>query len=428
MRSYQIPYGKKLLTFQVPEAAETREIRARAGRPVENAVAAIRRAVENPIGTPPLSTLVHAGEKVVIVVSDITRLWVRSDILVPVLVAMLNEAGIPDDDISIVFATGDHRRQTPEEHALILGADLTKRVALFDHDCFASDLVDLGVSSLGTPILVNRRVFQADRVIVTGGIAYHLLAGFGGGRKSIAPGVCGYKTIQGNHSLALKDAEASGVNPAVGTGKLSGNPVHEDMLEISRKVGVDFIVNVVVNEKSEYLRVLAGELNEAHLAGCRVVEDIFGIEIDNKADLVIASCGGYPKDISHYQSIKALDNAAHAVKDGGVIILAAECADGVGSEPFRKFFRHTEVSEMQAALQTNFTMPEFIALRAASICRRSPVILISSLEEDTVRGLRMIPAHNEAEAVKLAGELLGREPESVYIMPHAGNTFPILRC
>lgn len=427
MKNYRIPYGKKTLTFQVPDTVESREIEARASRPLVNVVEAVRQAVENPLGTPPLSRLVVPRDKVVIVVSDVTRLWVRSDVLIPVLLDVLNKAGVPDRDISIVFATGDHRAQTPEEHAMILGEDISSRIGLFDHDCHASDLVNLGVSSRGTPVLVNRRVFQADRVILTGGIAYHLLAGFGGGRKSIAPGVCGYETIQRNHALALKDAGPAGVNPSVGTGKLSGNPVHEDMLEITRKVGVDFIVNVVVNEKMQYVKVLAGELSDAHLAGCKVVEEIFGIDIDKKADLVIASCGGYPKDISHYQSIKALDNASHAVMDGGVVILASECSDGVGSEPFRKFFNYGGVAEMQTALHANFTMPEFVALRAASICRRSPVILISSLADEVVRSLQMIPAHNETEAMNLAGKLLGHEPEHVYIMPHAGNTFPILR-
>ena len=281
--------------------------------------------------------VVKPGDKVVIVVSDVTRLWVQADILLPVLLDVLNGAGVPDKDISIVTSTGDHRLQTLAEHTAICGDKVLARVPIFDHECHATDLVDLGKSSQGTPIRVNRRVWEADKVILTGGIAYHMLAGFGGGRKSIAPGVCGYETIQKNHALALKGGGLTGVNPNIETGKMVGNPVAEDLLEIARIVGVDFILNVVVNEKKEFVYLAAGELHEAHLAGCRVTEEIFGINIEEKAELVIVSSGGFPKDIQLYQSIKALENSAYAVRDGGVIILVSECSDGIGSEPFHDF-------------------------------------------------------------------------------------------
>lgn len=316
--------------------------------------------------------------------------------------------------------------QTLEEHTAICGAKVLARVPIFDHECHAQDLVDLGKSSQGTPILVNRRVWEADKVILTGGIAYHLLAGFGGGRKSIAPGVCGYEMIQKNHALALKEGGPSGLNPNIETGKMEGNPVAEDMLEIARLVGVDFILNVVVNEKKEFVYIAAGELQHAHIAGCRVTEEIFGIEIEEKADLVIVSSGGYPKDSQLYQAIKALDNATYAVQEGGVIILVSECSEGIGSQPFQDFFNHGEVEDMRARLHADFTMPGFISLRTAGICQKTPVILISSLSEDLVQHVKMIPAHSPAQALQLASQILGRQPESVYIMPHGGDTFPIV--
>lgn len=426
MNTFKLAYGKEQLSFNLPAEIKVEEIEAKPSQPIVDVEAAIRFALANPLGTAPLADLVKPGEKVVIIVSDITRLWIRTDLLLPVILSVLNEAGIPDEDIAIVTATGDHRPQTREEHLAICGEEVLKRIPIFDHDCHADDLVDLGCSSQGTSIKVNRRVYEADRVILTGGIAYHLLAGFGGGRKSIAPGVCGYETIQQNHGLALKGVGVSGLNPNIETGKMAGNPVAEDMLEIAQKVGADFIVNVVVNEKKEFVYIAAGKMRQAHLAGCRVVEKIFGIEIKKKADLVIVSSGGYPKDIQLYQSIKALDNSAYAVRDGGVIILVSECSDGIGSQPFYEFFGHGEVEDMNAVLNANFTMPAFVSLRTASICRKSTVILISSLPDEVVKNVKMIPAHSPAEAIQLAYQYLYGQPDSVYLMPHGGNTFPIL--
>ena len=424
---FELAYGHEMLSFSLPSSVNVQEIEAKASQPILDIEQAILQALAHPLGTAPLGEVVKPGDKVVIVVSDVTRLWVRTDVLLPVLLDVLNGAGVPDQDISIVTATGDHRLQTLEEHTDICGAKTLARVPIFDHECRAQDLVDLGKSSQGTPILVNRRVWEADKVILTGGIAYHLLAGFGGGRKSIAPGVCGYEMIQQNHALALLGGGPSGLNPNIQSGKMEGNPVAEDMLEIARLVGVDFILNVVVNEKKDFVYLAAGELHQAHLAGCRVTEEIFGIEIDQRADLVIASSGGYPKDTQLYQTIKTLDNATYAVAEGGVIILVSECSEGMGSLPFQEFFKHGEVEDMNAKLHADFTMPGFISLRTASICRKTPVILISSLPEDVVKRVKMIPAHTLAEALQVASQILGRQPDSVYIMPHGGSTFPIVR-
>jgi len=426
LNSFKLAYGKEILSFEVPSAVKIQEIEAKVSQPIMDIEEAVRQAVAHPLGTAPLIEVVKPGDKVVIVVSDITRLWVRADVLLPILLDVLNEAGVPDKDISIVTATGDHRLQTVEEHTAICGAKVLDRVPIYDHECNAPDLVDLGLSKQGTPIKVNRRIWEADKVILTGGIAYHLLAGFGGGRKSIAPGVCGYEMIQKNHALALKEAGPSGLNPNIQTGKMEGNPVAEDMLEIARLVGVDFILNVVVNEKKEFVYIAAGELHQAHLAGCRVTEEIFGIEIKEKADLVIVSSGGYPKDIQLYQSIKALDNATYAVKEGGIIILVSECSDGIGSQPFQDYFKYGEVEDMSARLHADFTMPGFVSLRTGSICRKTPVILISSLPEDVVKLVKMVPAHSPAEAWQLATQMLGQQPKSIYVMPHGGNTFPIM--
>ncbi|MHB1406176.1 MAG: NPN-dependent 2-hydroxyacid racemase, LarAH10 family [Desulfitobacteriaceae bacterium] len=426
MNRFELAYGQEQLIFELPALTKVEEIKAKASQGIRDVDQAIRRALAHPLGTAPLTEVVKPGEKVVIIVSDITRLWVRTDILLPILLDVLNGAGVQDPDITIIIAGGDHRPHTRAEIVAICGEKVGRRVPIFDHDCHADDLVDLGFSSQGTRIKVNRRVWEADKVILTGGITHHLLAGFGGGRKSIAPGVCGYETIQQNHSLALKGGGVSGVNPNVKTGSMKENPVAADMLEIALKVGADFIINVVVNEKKEFVYIAAGALEQAHLAGCQAIADIYEIEIQEQADLVIVSSGGYPKDIQLYQSMKALDNAASAVREGGVIILVSECSDGIGSRPFQEFFQHGAVEEMNAKLHADFTMPGFVSLRTASIYRRSSVILISSVPDEDVKRMKMIPAHSPAEAMRLADKILGREPEFVYVMPHGGSTVPIV--
>lgn len=414
MANYSVHYGKRDEVFEIPDACRVNVIRANPTTPVGDVKAAVLAALAAPVGAPPFRQVFAAGDRVVIVVSDVTRLWVRSDVLVPILLDELNAMGIPDGHISIVFATGDHREQTPEEHRLIVGEAVLARVKVYDHDCAAGDLVDLGRTRRGTAILLNRRVYEAPKLILTGGISYHLLAGFGGGRKSVAPGTAGYATIQENHGLALK------AGAAIGAGVMAGNPVAEDMDEIAALAEPDFLLNVVVNENKEFIAVVAGHWREAHAAGTKVVEAAFAVPVGERADVVIASCGGWPKDIQLYQSIKALDNADYACRAGGSIILVSECYDGPGPDAFLEWFRYKTYAEMSAALHANFTMPGFVALRTKQIMESKTVYLVSGLEPALVRGVGMRPAASVAAA--LAEALPGAG--LAHVMPHGTLTFP----
>lgn len=421
----KLAYGKGYLDFEFPDEVDTCLIEAAPTRAIVDFEDEVRKALRHPIKSPPLKEIVKPGETVAIVVSDITRLSYRTDGYLPILLNELNEAGIQDEKITVVISTGTHRVQTPEEDRLVVGEEAYKRVKVINHDCYAKDLVHLGNTIRGTEIAISRTVYESDRVILTGGISYHLLAGFGGGRKSIAPGVCSFRGVQENHALALRDAGLTGINSNVGTGILEGNPVSEDMLEICEKVKPDFLINVVVNENREYIAVVAGDINEAFKVGCEVVKQSFSVPIKRRSDLIVASCGGYPKDIQLYQSMKGLDNAGYAVREGGVIILCSECSDGPGSKDFMEWLRYPSISEMRKALDANFLMPGFVALRAASIMSTSRVILISSLADDIVRGVNMIPAENPEKALKIAGGLL-KDVKTIAIMPHASLTFPVL--
>ncbi len=426
VENYRLAYGKEYLKFTIPDNVQTRSIEVSDFPVIKDINKKVEQLLENPVDSPSLKEIINSGETVVIIVSDITRLSYKTSGYLSVILDYLNEAGIKDQDITVVISTGIHRQQTSEEDKLVVGEDVYKRVKIENHNCRAGDLVKLGYTERGTEITINRSVYEADRIILTGGISYHLLAGFGGGRKSIAPGVCGYDSIQQNHGLALKDTGDSEIHPQVAAGSLKENSVSEDMFEIAEKVGVDFTINVVVNEEKDYISVVAGDLHNSFLKGCQVVEKAYGIPVVNRSELVISSCGGYPKDIQLYQSVKGLNNSAYAVCEGGVIILCSQCSDGTGSDEFMSWFDYQRINEMKVALKSDFTMPGFVALRAADIMSRVRVILISTLPDEVVRSVNMIPADNPAEAFEKAEEILGNI-SNITFMPQSALTFPLLK-
>jgi len=419
MGKYSVLYGKREEEFQLPADCNVNFVQAKPTQAIVDYRAEILKALKNPINSPSFYDSFKKGEKIVIIVSDYTRASYNFDKFIPIILNELNNLGIPDQDISLIMSTGDHRDQTWEQHLLVVGEEVLNRVKVYDHDCMASDLVDLGTTSRGTKVLINRMVYDADKVIVTGGITYHLLAGFGGGRKSIAPGVSGYQTIQENHGLALKLQEGE----FIGCGSLANNPVAQDMNEITQMVNPDFLLNVVVNEKKEFIGVVAGHWHHAFIEGTKIVEKAFGIPIKEKGDVVIASSGGFPKDVQLYQSIKTLDNAAYAVKDGGSIILVSQCSDGPGPESYLIWFEHDNYEEMQEALYKNFTMPGFVALRTAEIIKNNKVYLVSGLDKKLVEKIGMIPVNSAQEAL----DLIAKEKaiQNVQIMPYGSLTFPL---
>jgi lactate racemase len=255
----------------------------------------------------------------------------------------------------VVSATGDHREQTSEEYRLLAGDEACERVKIYDHISTAGDLVYLGETSYGTPVKINRRVVEADRVIITGGIVYHFLAGWGGGKKAIIPGVAARDTIMANHALAFLPGEGEGLNPAVCSGQMLANPCSDDMLEGTQMVAPDFLLNTVIDENSGLIAgVFAGHFVKAHEAGCRFVDSYFKVPLEEKADVVIASCGGYPKDINFYQTYKTIYNAQQALYPGGTLLLISESREGIGSDQFFKIFTdHKDNKSRELALRSN---------------------------------------------------------------------------
>lgn len=400
--------GARLLTIEAGDVPEPETL--------------IRDALANPVGTPPLSEICRPGEKVVIVTSDITR-YTGSELYLPILVDELNRLGIEDGDIEILIALGIHRPQTDEEHRKILGP-LHGRIAVHDHDCDDSEqLVDLGTTDSGIPVLVNRRVVEADRVIVTGTIGFHYFAGFGGGRKGLVPGVASRETCMASHFSVFNPPEVGGKHPCAITGVLEGNPVHNNLLQAAMMVEPDFLLNTVLSPKKELLGVFCGDLEQAHLAGCELVRKSYQVSLPKAADLAIISCGGQPKDINLIQSQKALDYGVNALREGGTVILLAACPDGFGHPTFFDWFQYQDLDEFETALRKDYQINGQTAHATLVKARRFRVILVSEFSEEQTRTMGMEKATSLSDALDMAKRDLPAEPEIV-VIPDGGTVLP----
>ena len=366
---------------------------------------------------------IRAGEKVVIVTSDITR-YTGSEIYLPLLVARLNRQGIADGDIEILVALGIHRKQTEHEHQKILGA-LYGRVRVSDQDCDDHDaLTFIGKTTNGIEVSINRKAVEADHLILTGTIGFHYFAGFGGGRKSVLPGIASRKACMASHFTVLNPGEGNGKNPLAVTGNLEGNPVHRAMVEGCALAKPAFILNTVLAADKRIMAVFAGDWLEAHEAGCSFYREHFAYSLVGKADLVIASCGGFPKDINLIQAHKSMEYAAQSIKDGGVMILLAECRDGFGNSTFFSWFRHKRLNEFEAALRAQYEINGQTAYSLLQKAQRFRIILVSHFPKQQVEEMGLIPAHSLDDAMGLAAGMLPPEWRC-YVMPEAGSVLPV---
>ncbi|MBJ6750762.1 nickel-dependent lactate racemase family protein [Geomonas anaerohicana] len=365
------------------------------------------------------------GDRVVIVTSDVTR-PTGSEVYLPLLVSRLNSVGIKDRDIEIVIALGIHRKQTPAEHKKIAG-ELYGRIKVTDHDCDdPGELVYLGDTHRGVPVEVNRRVTEADRVILTGAVTFHYFAGFGGGRKSILPGVSSRKSCMASHFSLLNPDEGSGRHPKAVAGNLEGNPVHEAMLEACGMVAPDFILNTVLGPDKQICAAYAGDWQAAHVAGCRFYNDTFSAPIEAKGDLVIVSCGGFPKDINLIQAHKSMEYASRALRPGGIMILLAECRDGYGNATFFNWFSYPTCAELESALRKRYEINGQTAWSVKEKAERFKIVLVSKLPAQEVRTMGMIPAATLDEAMALAVPMLPDDYKA-YLIPEGGTVLPLMQ-
>jgi lactate racemase len=380
----------------------------------------IGEALSAPIQSPPLEDLVSAGDSVLLVVSDATRATGSAQIL-NLVVRRLIQSGVSPADLAIIFATGIHRPVTPDERVELLSPFIAQRVRTIDHAAYDSEaMILLGTTDRGTAVEVNRSLKDFSHVVIVGAIGFHYFAGFTGGRKSICPGLASAHTIEATHMLAL-DFETGGRRAGVGTGLLDGNAVHEECEQVAAMIEPRFNISSVVDDRGRTVQIYAGEWRAAHRAGCVEYLSNHSTRIDRKRELVIVSCGGYPYDINLIQAHKSLDMAAHACKDGGNIVLIAECRDGLGHPTFLKWFDEKDSHAVEARLRDAYEVNGQTAWSLLTKAERYRIHLLSKLPDEEVRRMRMTPARSLTDVL----DSIGDKTEG-YIMRSGAALLPLL--
>lgn len=382
----------------------------------------IKGVTTDMINSKPLKEVVSKGDKVTIVISDLTRFWQRQDLICEQLVDYLvGEIGVDYDDIAIIVAIGTHRKQTEEELCQLASKKVYDKVKVINHDCDAEDLVCVGKTEIGTEVYVNPLVVGRKVIMVTGTV-HHIMAGFGGGRKSVIPGVAGRETIKQNHIRCLSKTEKK-TDPRVASRLLDNNPVNEDMNQAGELVDVAFGINIVVNTQSKHSKLFCGDFHDAWLKSCKYVDDSYGVPIEKEADIVIASCGGYPKDINLYQSTKSIFNAARAVKKGGTVIFLAECREGGGAPDFFSWIDPLKRGVLDEELRANFTIGGYIFYALCEAISKSKMLMLSEIDSNFVKDLNI-------DSYKKIDELLKNvdfEGKDVCVLPYGGSVVPLLQ-
>lgn len=413
-----IPYGKKVLKADVPNCigiCEPQDI-----KPPADEKQIIGEAIRNPIGKERLKEIAKGKRTAAIVINDVTRPC-PTRVMVEQILEELHCAGMEDGGITIVVATGNHRPMTEEEFRQVLGEELCGRIRRISHDCMdAGAMKKLGTTKRGMPVYVNRTVVDADVIITTGLIAPHQSAGFSGGRKSIVPGVSGIETLMVHHSFPIRP-----IAPQMG--KLEGNPFHQEAMEGAKMAGVDFIINTVQNSQNRVLYAVAGDLEKAFYAGVELSRKVWGVRIKRLADVVIVSPGGFPRDFDLHQSQKAVASGELAVKKDGIIILVAECPDGIGKfgTALRNANSPGEIIERfkRKGYTKDASSKAFMYARA--MLNHQLIIVTDRIDHKDLEQMFFTPTSSLKEAIQIAIEQKGKGAEFL-VIPHASEILPII--
>lgn len=407
-------YGTGVQTVEVPDKNLLAELVSNPMTHARTGEAAVRHALQHPIGSEKLHTLVKPGQKVAIITSDISRPMPTWQVM-PAVLDELYAAGVAGEDITLVFALGSHRNHTEAEMRHLAGERAFREVRCMDST--PDDCVHMGVTSRGTDVDITRVVAESDVRICLGNIEFHYFAGYSGGAKAIMPGVSTPRAIQQNHRMM--------VSPDACAGKLVGNPIREDLEEAGAICGIDFIVNVVLDEHKQIVYAVAGDVTEAHRAGCAYLDQMYRKPIPQRADIVLVSQGGAPKDANLYQTQKALDNAKHAVKKGGTVILIGACQEGFGSQVFESWLREAESSHaLVERIGREFCLGGHKAAAIGMVLEDARIDFVSEMDEETVKSIFLVPQPDAQTAFDQAMARYG-ENATVIAMPFGGATLPI---
>ena len=419
MKEIELPYGDSCINVGIPDRFTFDILDSKYVAGIKNEEAAILESLTHPVGCAALRNLVSSSDKVAIITTDNTRPC-PDDRILPVILAVLEEK-IPRENIVIIVGLGLHRPLGDAELVEKFGRNIVDSYEVVNHD--PNKTTHIGRTSRGVPVEVNSRVVEADFRISTGFIEPHFFAGFSGGRKSITPGVSSAASIRSNHSYRMLE------NPCSRAGILQNNPVHEDMVEQARMAGLDFIVNVLLNAEGGITYVFSGEMVAAHEAGCRAAADIVRVPVERLADIALTTNGGAPLDLDFYQTCKAIDNAAQVVREGGIIIVASSCSQGVGPDEFRAL--HASAGSPQDVLDALSRAGERAQgvswqnqiLARAQVNHR--VFLFSHLDDGVARSMMVTPVGSVSSALEEAYDSLG-DGAVLTVIPRGPLVLPTL--
>lgn len=415
MANVSLSYGHGTVSVSIPETLSLAFIEPIDIPQTELAGQIVRRALDHPVDSVGLEKF-DGARSAAVAINDKTRMVPFGDILPP-LIERLRAVGIPSRAIRLIVATGTHVPMDPAEIAKMLPAEIISQVQIESHHCDdPSGLVFLGASPSNTPVWVNRHFYEADLKIVTGNIEPHHFMGFSGGAKSASIGLAGRTTINANHSMLL--------NPACCAGSYESNPMRMDVEDIGEKIGIHFALNAVLNGKKQIIAAFSGSPKQVMIEGIKHIRKYCQVPVFSKYDIVLASANGYPKDISLYQAQKALTHAAMITRDGGTVILAAECIEGLGSRAFEEFIQDVETPDqvIEKFSRLGFQIGPHKAFQLARDARRLKIYLVSGIPDDMVRKCMLIPASSVQEAFDCAMMNHPAQSPFVAVLPRATNT------
>lgn len=403
MKQISLPYGNTEILFQAPERAQIYDSKIDQLHSEESGLEIVRAAMKAPIESPTLKELAVGKKRCTLIISDHTRPVPSRDIL-PLMLEELRD-GNPEIEITLLVATGFHRTTTEQELRRKVGDTIFDQEKIVVHDCEANN-VPVGMLPSGAPLVLDRLAVETDLLVAEGFIEPHFFAGFSGGRKSVLPGVCDRATVLGNHCSRFIDS------PFARTGVLDGNPIHADMMAAAKMVGLAYVVNVIIDEEKNTVAAFAGDFEAAHRKGCEFLRQYCVIR-PQCSDVAITTNGGAPLDQNIYQCVKSMTAAEACVRDGGVIILCAECADGTGGDEFYLTLRDCESAEQlyQSIMETpqEKTIPDqWESQILARVLKHHPVIMVTrEALKPIVEDMKMRYASTVKEALALAEELVG---------------------
>lgn len=414
MTDISFSYGKGMIRAKLPPARNIREARPKLLPEITDLRQEITKGLRSPIGCRPLSYLARDADSVTIVTSDQTR-PLPSNLILPVLIDELLESGINRDAIRILIGVGNHRGATEEEKARLLGPVYGKIQCLHSKE---TGYALLGMTKRGTPVEVALPVAQAGLVIALGNIEFHQLAGFSGGVKAVAAGAASYRALEHNHRLSTMGAGGLGI--------LESNPVRQDMEEFAQIANLSFIINVVLNEYGRVIAVVAGDPVKAHRVGCAEARRVYAVNLAEQADIVITSAGGEPKDATVYQAQKTVRNALRAVKNGGIVIVAAKCREGFGDKVFEQWMSQADSqAELLARSGREFVLGGHKGAFIAQAVDQARIFWVSDLLPAQAETLFFEPFNSLQEAVDQACSIIGEQAE-ILVMPWGGLTVPYI--